>query len=325
MYSICHVLGRIVMFYSIEKNLKLIGGKGSEGIRRERMNSEGQVWGQEWAWKAETAWTSESGRWEKDEEETHHDQKPNHCFGGVLIPCLFWETPASPAGGIQEKPDVSGEGCLPLSQFDFPRNLEFGIGNASLNLGWSLELGTQKWNSCEAFVCLKKQWKLMPWKGSVNQGGRITSLQSEWSLSKWCLKVFFLILRTPKPGSASAFEFKRYPLSYCHVPICAWVHASGHLRLVAASIWLSLALTVHLPVPVFLLSPGSVIFKVEEPSHACPYWCLCGVELKIVRETWGQVKMKSRKKYPVFFHFFGQYIQLILSVSSIQMPCNVQR
>ena len=39
---------------------------------------------------------------------------------------------------------MSGEGCLPLSQFDFPRNLEFGIGNASLNLGWSLELGTQK-------------------------------------------------------------------------------------------------------------------------------------------------------------------------------------
>lgn len=208
---------------------------------------------------------------------------------------------------------------------DFPRNLEFGIGYASLNLGWSLELGTQKWNSCEAFVCMKKQWKLMPWKGSVNQGGRITSLQSEWSLSKCCLKVFFLILRIPKPGSASAFEFKRYPLSYCHVPICAWVHASGYLLLVTASIWLSLALTVHLPLPVFLLSPGSVIFKEEEPSRACPYWCLCGVELKIVWETWGQVKMKSRKKYPVFFHFFGQCIQLILSVSSIQTPCNVQR
>lgn len=55
--------------------------------------------GRGWAWKAEcdkAQWTWESGRQEKDEERTHHDQKHNCYFGGVLVPCLFWETSCLP-------------------------------------------------------------------------------------------------------------------------------------------------------------------------------------------------------------------------------------
>ena len=89
-----------------------------------------------------------------------------------------------------------------------------------LNLGWSLELGTQKSNSCEAFVCKKKQWKLILLGGSVNQGRRITWIQRAKILSKWCLKVFFLIFHTSKPGSVSAFEFQRVLLSYSHISMC---------------------------------------------------------------------------------------------------------
>ena len=86
-----------------------------------------------------------------------------------------------------------------------------------LNLGWSLELGTQKSNRYEAFMCIKKQWKLIHLGGSTNQGRRITWIQRAKSLSKWCLKVFFLVFQTPKPGSVSAFELQKYPLYYSHI------------------------------------------------------------------------------------------------------------
>ena len=88
-----------------------------------------------------------------------------------------------------------------------------------LNLGWSLELGTQKSNRCGAFVCIKKQWKLIHLGGSTNQGGRITWIQRAKTLSKWCLKVFFLVFQTPKPGSFLPLSY-RNTLSLIHTSQC---------------------------------------------------------------------------------------------------------
>lgn len=53
----------------------------------------------------------------------------------VELPCPLWE-------GARRNQTCLVKAGLPLSKSDFPWNLEFQVGNASLSVGLSLELGT---------------------------------------------------------------------------------------------------------------------------------------------------------------------------------------
>ena len=89
-------------------------------------------------------------------EHIHHDQK-HTSFGDVSSFPVLFEKPRFP---FRWEPGETRLACLRLLAPEptwFSQNLEFGVRNASFSLSWSLELGTCKPYSCEAFVCIKKQ------------------------------------------------------------------------------------------------------------------------------------------------------------------------
>lgn len=164
-------------------------------------------------------------------------------------------------------------------------------------------------------MCVKKQWKLTCLKGSVNEGGRTTPEREhpEQAMLE-CFPPYPPNLQ--KPAFASAFELKRYSLAYW---MCPFV-----LKFTAVHYCSCNCKYVTQPTPdcippsssLFSFLWVSVIFKEPGLSHVSP-----GVTVVLSRK-WsekneGKWRRAKRTIYPIFLSFFGQFIQQILSASSV--------